>query len=159
VSAAPQTTDPTYFEHTILIGAAPTRVMSAFFEPDALAIWWQAIRSVTSPRLLGVYAVEWEPTLERDDVLGRLGGIFHGTVMEYLAGRELFVADAWWVPPDDEPIGPMSLEVSCMLDGPSCRLRVRQSGFEDTLRWRRYYAVIARGWQSSLAALKDYAER
>jgi uncharacterized protein YndB with AHSA1/START domain len=159
VPGAPQTTDPTCFEHTILIGAAPTRVMSAFFEPDALARWWQAIRSVTSPRPLGVYAVEWEPTQERDEVLGRLGGIFHGTVMEYLAGRELFVADAWWLPPDDEPIGPMSLEVSCMLDGAACRLRVRQSGFEDTLRWRRYYAVIARGWQSSLVALKEYAER
>ena len=78
-------------------------------------------------------------------MLGRLGGVFHGTVMEYLPGRELFIADAWWLPPDDEPIGPMALEVSCMLEGASCRLRVRQSGFEDSPRWRRYYAVIARG--------------
>ncbi len=132
--------------------------MSAFFDPVALAIWWQAIRSVTTARPLGVYAIEWAPTVERDDLLGRLGGVFHGTVMEYLPGRELFVADAWWMPPDGDPIGPMSLEVSCMIDGPACRLRVRQSGFEDSARWRRYYAVIGRGWQSSLAALKHYAE-
>ena len=46
-------------EHTILITAAPTRVLAAFFDPDALAAWWQAIRSVTTPRPLGVYAVEW----------------------------------------------------------------------------------------------------
>ena len=59
--------------------------MAAFFEPEALAAWWQAVRSVTSARPLGVYAIEWEPTSERDDLLGRLGGIFHGTVMEYRA--------------------------------------------------------------------------
>ena len=150
---------PTHFEHSLLIRCAPTRVMAAFFDPAALAIWWQAVRSVTSQRPLGVYAIEWEPTVERDEMLGRLGGMFHGTVMEYLPGRELFVADAWWMPPDEEPIGPMSLEVSCLLDGPACRLRVRQSGFEDTPRWRRYYSVIARGWQSSLAELKVYLER
>ena len=91
--------------------------MAAFFDPSALSEWWHAIRSVTTPRPLGVYAIEWAPTAERDDMLGRLGGVFHGTVMEYLPGRELFIADAWWVPPDDEPIGPMALEVSCMLEG------------------------------------------
>ncbi len=150
---------PTHFEQTLLIRCAPTRVMAAFFDPSALSEWWQAIRSVTTPRPLGVYAIEWAPTAERDDLLGRLGGVFHGTVMEYLPGRELFIADAWWLPPDDEPIGPMALEVSCMLEGASCRLRVRQSGFDDSPRWRRYYAVIARGWQSSLASLKEHLER
>jgi uncharacterized protein YndB with AHSA1/START domain len=146
------------FDHSILIAAAPTRVLGAFVDPDALSVWWQAIRSVTTPRPLGVYAVEWEPTAERDDLLGRLGGVFHGTVMQYLAGRELFVADAWWLPPDGDPIGPMSLEVSCAMDGPACRLRVRQSGFEESPRWRRYYDVIGRGWISSLAALKKLTE-
>jgi uncharacterized protein YndB with AHSA1/START domain len=132
--------------------------MAAFFDPHALATWWLAARSVTTPRLLGVYAVEWEPSVEHDEILGRLGGVFHGTVMEYLPGRELFVADAWWIPPDGEPIGPMSLEVSCMMDGPACRLRVRQSGFEDSPRWRRYHSLISRGWLTSLAALKEYVE-
>jgi uncharacterized protein YndB with AHSA1/START domain len=146
------------FDHSILISAAPTRVLNAFFDPRALAIWWQTIRSVTTPRALGVYAVEWEPTPDADDVLGRLGGVFHGTVMEFKAGRELFVADAWWLPPDGEPIGPMSLQVTCVLDGPACRLRVRQSGFEDAPRWRRYYSIISHGWETSLVALKEYVE-
>jgi uncharacterized protein YndB with AHSA1/START domain len=149
---------PTHFEHTLLVASAPTRVMAAFFDPHALAIWWRAARSVTTPRPLGVYAIEWEPSVETDELLGRLGGVFHGSVMEYLPGRELFVADAWWIPPDGDPIGPMSLEVSCMLDGPACRLRVRQSGFEESARWRRYYALISRGWLSALAALKEYVE-
>jgi uncharacterized protein YndB with AHSA1/START domain len=140
------------------IDCPPARVMSAFFDPPALSVWWRAVRSVTTPRPLGVYAIEWAPSSERDDLLGRLGGVFHGTVMEYLPARELFVADAWWLPPDEEPIGPMSLEVSCMLDGAACRLRVRQSGFEESARWRRYYAVIARGRHSSLTALKEYLE-
>jgi uncharacterized protein YndB with AHSA1/START domain len=152
------TSRPDAFEHSVLIRAAPTRVLNAFFEPQALAIWWQAIRSVTTPRPLGVYAVEWEPTTEADDLLGRLGGVFHGTVMDYKPGRELFVADAWWLPPDSEPIGPMSFEVRCTMDGPACRLRVRQGGFEAGPRWERYHAIIARGWRASLAVLKDHLE-
>ena len=147
------------FEHSLLINAAPTRVLAAFFDPQALETWWQVSRSVTTPRPLGIYAVEWPPTADADDVLGRLGGAFAGRVMEYVAGRELFVADAWWLPPDGDPVGPMSLEVSCRMDGPACRLVVKQHGFEDTARWRRYYAVIGGGWRSSLAALKDYLEQ
>jgi uncharacterized protein YndB with AHSA1/START domain len=146
------------FEHSVLISAAPTRVLAAFFDPHALSQWWQVVRSVTTPRPMGVFAVEWPPTADSDDLLGRLGGVFHGTVMEYLPGRELFVADAWWLPPDGDPIGPMALAVSCRMSGPVCRLHVKQTGFEDTARWRRYYAVIASGWRSSLAALKDYVE-
>lgn len=146
------------FEHTTLISSAPTRVMGAFFDPHALAVWWQASRSVTTPRPLGVYAIEWAPSPEPDEILGRLGGVFHGTVMEYLPGRELFVADAWWIPPDGDPLGPMSLEVSCTMDGPACRLRIRQSAQQDGERWRRYFEVIDRGWVSSLAALKTYIE-
>jgi uncharacterized protein YndB with AHSA1/START domain len=146
------------FEHSVLITGAPTRVLAAFFDAHALAAWWQVSRSVTTPRSMGVFAVEWPATPDRDEVLGRLGGVFHGTVMEYLPGRELFVADAWWLPPDGEPIGPMALSVSCRMSGPLCRLQVRQTGFEDSPRWRRFYAVIASGWRSSLAALKDYVE-
>ncbi|HEY3885382.1 MAG TPA: SRPBCC domain-containing protein [Vicinamibacterales bacterium] len=147
------------FEESVLIGAAPTRVLAAFFDPHALGQWWQVARSITTPRLMGVFAVEWPPTEHSDEILGRLGGVFHGTVMEYLPGRELFVADAWWLPPDGDPIGPMALEISCRMSGPVCRLVVKQTGFEDSERWRRYYAVIGAGWRSSLAALKVYLEQ
>jgi uncharacterized protein YndB with AHSA1/START domain len=146
------------FEQALMINAAPTRVLGAFFDPDALARWWQVIRSVTTARVLGVYAVEWAPSLDADEVLGRLGGVFHGTVVEYQPGRQLFVADAWWLPPDGDPLGPMGLEVSCAMDGPGCRLHVQQAGYEDGPRWQRYYAVIAPGWRASLAALKQYVE-
>jgi uncharacterized protein YndB with AHSA1/START domain len=146
------------FEHALLVSAAPTRVLSAFFDPHALAVWWQVSRSVTTPRPMGVYAVEWPPTADADEVLGRLGGVFCGRVMEYQPGREMFIADAWWLPPDGDPIGPMALEVTCRMSGPACRLQVKQTGFEDTARWRRYYTVIAGGWRSSLASLKEYVE-
>src|SRR6187200_1620689 len=149
---------PAEFEFSLLINAAPTRVLTAFFEPRALQVWWQVARSVTTPRPMGIYAIEWQPTADTDDVLGRLGGVFCGRVIEFLPGREMFVADAWWLPPDGDPIGPMALEVSCRMAGPACRLTVKQTGFEDTVRWRRYYAVIASGWRSSLAALKEYVE-
>jgi hypothetical protein len=44
------------------------------------------------------------------------------------------------------------------MDGPACRLSVRQSGFDDTPRWRRYYGVIEVGWLKSMVALKQYVE-
>lgn len=148
----------TGFDHSVLITAAPTRVLAAFVDPAALAVWWQASRAIVAARPLGVFAVEWEPTTESDDLLGRLGGVFHGTVIDYRAGQQLAVADAWWLPPDSDPIGPMALDVTCQMDGPACRLRVQQSGFEEAPRWHRYYAVIDRGWRSSMAALKEYVE-
>lgn len=147
------------FDHSILITAAPTRVMGAFFDPAALAVWWQTARSVTTPRPLGVYAVEWAPTPDSDELLGRLGGVFYGTVTDYQPGRELLVSEAWWLPPDTNPIGPMSLLVNCTMDGPACRLRVRQTGFDESPRWRRYYSVIERGWKLSMVALKEYVEQ
>jgi uncharacterized protein YndB with AHSA1/START domain len=146
------------FEHSVSIAASPSRVMAAFFDPQGLATWWHVARSVTTPRSPGVFAVEWEPTAERDELLGPLGGVFHGTVIDYLPGHKLFVGDAWWVPPEGEPIGPMALEVVCERDGAVCRLRVRQSGIGDNPRSRRYYDVIGRGWRSSMAALKAYVE-
>ena len=146
-------------KHTILITAAPARVLAAFFDPDALAAWWQTVRSVTTPRPLGVYAVEWEVTPFRDEVLGTLGGVFYGTVMEFRAGREFFVADVYWLPPQSEPIGPMALEVTCTIEGPATRVRVRQSGVEEDGRWQRYYSIIAAGWETSLKALKTHLER
>lgn len=146
-------------DRSVLISAAPTRVFAAFFDASSLQEWWQTARSVTTPRALGVYALEWEPTAHADDVLGRLGGVFYGVVMECKPGRELFVADAWWLPPDGEPLGPMALEVQCSMDGPACRVRVKQSGFGEGARWERYRDVIDRGWRASLAALKSHAER
>ncbi len=146
------------FETSLLIRATPTRVLAAFFDPVALAAWWQVIRSVTTPRPLGIYAIEWEVTPFVDEVLGPLGGVFYGTVMEYRAGRECFIADAYWLPPEGDPIGPMALEIRCRLDGRSTRLTVRQSGYEPHERWDRYYSLISQGWLVSLGALKRYLE-
>jgi uncharacterized protein YndB with AHSA1/START domain len=143
----------------IRIAAPAPVVLRAFFEPDALGAWWQARRSVTTPRTLGPFVVEWEPTVFRDDVLGRLGGVFRGTVMQFDAGRGFFVADAYWLPPDGEPIGPMALTVTVEADGDGAsRVRVVQRGFEESERWRRYYDVITQGWERALASLKSLLE-
>ena len=146
------------FEQNLVIAASPATVFDCFFSPEALRAWWQAVRSVTTPVPFGVYAVEWATTPYRDDVLGPLGGVFHGTVVDVAQGRHFYVADAWWIPPNGQPIGPMGLQVKCEDDPGGCKLNVRQDGYEDAPRWLRYYAVTARGWQVSLIALKRYAE-
>ena len=147
-------------ERTITIYAPPQRVMAAFFNPHDLAQWWQVVRSVTVARPLGMYAIEWAPSEYRDELLGPLGGAFHGTVMEYRPGVEFFVADAYWSPPDGDPIGPMALEVRCapQTTPQMTRLVVRQSGEDEGQRWQRYFDVAATGWQRALADLKQYLD-
>ena len=146
------------FEHSIVITAAPGTVLTAFFDPAALTVWWDTIRSVTTPRPLGIYAIEWRNTPFSDELLGTLGGVFYGTVIDFHPGHEFFLADAYWLPPQSEPFGPMALEVSCQTEGPATRLRVHQSGSDEGVRWQRYYALISAGWQSSLEGLKRYLE-
>jgi uncharacterized protein YndB with AHSA1/START domain len=145
---------------TAIIAAPAGRVMRAFFDAGALNAWWQVAHAVTTPRLLGPYAIEWEATDFRDDVLGRLGGVFRGTIVQFEAGERFFVADAFWLPPDGEPIGPMALEVTLQSEpGGATRVRVTQTGFEESARWRRYYEVIGVGWTRALAALKSLLEK
>ena len=146
------------FAHSLTIDAPPAVVLDAFFDQEALAAWWQVKRSLCVPRPLGSYAIEWDPTEWSDEVLGRLGGAFRGTVIEFKAGREFFVADAYWLPPDGEPIGPMALEASCTELGERVILRVRQSGWEDSRRWSRYYEILASNLPGSLDELKRYVE-
>lgn len=146
-------------ERTVIVQAPADRVLRAFFDPDDLAEWWQVSRSVTVPRPLGTYAVEWASTEYRDEVLGPLGGAFHGTVIDYRPGAEFFVADAFWSPPEGDPIGPMALEVHCASKGAHLTsLTVRQAGEDDGPRWQRYFEVVATGWQRALAALKQYLD-
>jgi len=146
------------FTHSLTINAPPAAVLDAFFDPDALAAWWHVTRSLCVARPLGVYAIEWAPTEWKDDVLGRLGGAFRGTVIEFKAGREFFLADAYWLPPDGDPIGPMALEATCTQLGDRTVLKLRQSGWEPSPRWSRYYDVVATGLTLALDELKQYAE-
>ena len=144
----------------VRIAAPAAVVLRAFFEPGALNAWWGVEHAVTTPRMLGAYAIEWPPTHFRDDVLGRLGGVFRGTVMQYDAGRGFFVADAFWLPPDGDPIGPMALNVTVDEEaGGVSRVHVVQRGFEESERWRRYYDVITQGWERALASLKSLLDR
>jgi uncharacterized protein YndB with AHSA1/START domain len=146
------------FDHSLAIEAPPTRVLEAFFNADDLAAWWHASRSLCHPRPFGNYAVEWPPAAAKDEVLGRMGGVFRGTVIEFKPGREFFVADAYWLPPDGDPIGPMAFEASCTTLGERVVLRVRQSGGENNRRWARYYELLTPNLIDSLNGLKTYLE-
>src|SRR6186997_344848 len=143
---------------SLVIKSPPSRVLKAFFDADALGAWWQAARSVTTPRVLGAYAIEWSSTDFEDDLLGRLGGVFRGTVMQFDPGCGFLVADAYWLPPDGDPIGPMALEVTCSRHTWGTQLHLRQSGYEEGPRWRRYYEVMGPGWSRALESLKKYVE-
>jgi uncharacterized protein YndB with AHSA1/START domain len=145
---------------SIAIGAPVDRIVAAFFDPDALRAWWGVAHSVTTPRVLGPYAIQWPPTEFRDEMLGRLGGVFRGTVMQFEPGAGFFVADAFWLPPDGEPIGPMALEVSVRPEETAAaRVRVTQNGYEESARWRRYYEVAEFGWERALASLRKLLEK
>jgi hypothetical protein len=144
----------------IRIRATPARVLQAFFDPRDLAAWWDVSHAVTVPRPLGPYAVQWAPTTFTDDVLGRLGGTLHGTLMDVREASSFFLADVYYVPPDGAPIGPMALEVqvSGIEDDRSTELRIRQSGDDEGARWQRYFNVMAGGWERALEALREHLE-
>ena len=153
------------FDYTLQISAPPHKVLAAFFHPRALSAWWEVAAVVASPRSLGPYALEWAPTDARDEVLGLLGGIYHGTVIEFRPGAGFFVADVYWLPPEGEPVGPMALEVSCTPAGgggddqrQATILRVAQRGVDDSPRWLRYYEVIGAAWPIAFERLKAYLE-
>ena len=63
------------------------------------------------------------------------------------------------------PIGPMALEVRlsawCHAQTvcPCTKVRVTQSGFEESPRWRRYYDVAQSQWQHQLESLKALLEK
>jgi uncharacterized protein YndB with AHSA1/START domain len=147
------------FTHSLSIEAPPAAVLDAFFTPEALAAWWNVTRSLCTPRPLGSYALEWAAPEWRDDTLGRLGGCFHGTVMEYRKAREFFVADCYWLPPDSDPIGPMAFEARCSVQGFRTLLHVRQSGWDNSPRWARYYDILDSGFPVALDELRRYVER
>jgi uncharacterized protein YndB with AHSA1/START domain len=143
---------------TITINAPCETILAAFFDHRTLSEWWHISRSLCVPRVLGCYAVEWEATSNRDDILGRLGGVFHGTVMSFDPHHEFFVAEAYWMAPDGEPLGPMAFEVTCSADVPGTMLRVRQSGVDTSPRADRYYEVVSDGLAVSLQRLKALLE-
>ena len=146
---------------TQLIQAPPARVLAAFFSDADLTGWWQVVRTVAVPRPLGLYAVEWPTTDFRDELLGRLGGTFHGTIIDYRPNAAFFIADAFWQPPDGDPIGPMALEVHCRPhdNGRQTMVTVRQSGEGTGPRWQRYFHIMERGWEAALQELKVYIDR
>lgn len=146
---------------TQLIQAPPARVMQAFFTDTDLKGWWQVTRAFTVARTLGMYAIEWESTDFKDEILGRLGGSFYGMIMDYRPNAAFFLAEAYWQPPDGEPIGPMALEVQCRPhgNGRQTMITVRQSGEGEGPRWERYFQIMNRGWEGALSEMKSYIDR
>ncbi len=150
--------DPSTFDATIEIDAPPDAVHAAFFDAGSLRAWWGTCGSVTTATPLGVFAVEWPVSADADPLIGPFGGAFYGMVIDVRPGREFFLADAYWVPPAGDPIGPMALDVTCEPIGTGTRLRVHQSGCDDSPRWQRYYRVMGARWLAALKALKAHLE-
>ena len=98
-------------QRAMRIRSTPGRVLAAFFDPNDLAIWWETSHAVTVARPLAPYAVQWPPTSFTDEVLGKLGGTLHGTVMDVREGASFFLAEVYYTPPEGAPIGPMAIEV------------------------------------------------
>jgi len=160
--------DQPAFDHSLRIESPPSKVIAAFFDLRALAHWWDVANAITTPRALGVYALQWRTSDTTDELLGPFGGVLHGTVVDFQPARGFLVADCYWLPPDGDPIGPMAIEVACRPAergagpaevAPATLLRITQRGIEgDSPRWVRYYELLARGWPPALDRLRAYLE-
>jgi uncharacterized protein YndB with AHSA1/START domain len=155
---------PLKLDVTLDIAAPVELVFQSFFDAGALGSWQGTARSIAVPRLLGPYVLEWPPSVESDEVLGRTGGIFRATVMHIEPNDHVFLADAFWLPPDGGPLGPLAVQVTfsptALPDGnQSTVVRVVMTGFDDGVRWRRYLGLATTQWQRGLAILKNLLER
>ncbi len=146
---------------TQLIPAPPARVMQAFFADADLKSWWRVTRAFTVARPLGMYAIEWESTDFKDEVLGRLGGSFHGTIIDYRPDAAFFLAEVVLAAPRWRADWPDGAQVHCRPhgNGRSTMVTVRQSGEGEGPRWERYFAIMERGWEGALREMKAYMER
>ena len=155
---------PLKLDVTLDIVAPVERVFQSFFDASALAAWQGTSRSIAVPRLLGPYVLEWPPSAERDEMLGRLGGIFRATVMHIEPNDHAFLADAFWLPPDGGPLGPLAVQLTftpaATPDGnQSTVVRVVMTGFDDGVRWKRYLGLATAQWQQGLGVLKTLLEK
>ena len=155
---------PLKLDVSLDITAPVELVFHAFFDAPALGAWHNTSRSNAIPRLLGPYVLEWQPSAERDEVLGRMGGVFRATVMHIEPNDHVFLADAFWLPPDGGPLGPLSVQMtftsSATPDGRASTLvRVVMTGFDDGMRWKRYLGLATTQWQKALGVLKLLLER
>lgn len=146
------------FTYSLTIKAPAENILRSFFDHEALRQWWHIKRSLATPRTFGAYAVEWDVTDWSDELLGRLGGVFHGTVITWDPPNEFFVANAYWLAPDGEAIGPMAFEVTCTAARDGVIVRVRQSGCDESARWKRYYELMGHGLAESLERMRFLLE-
>ena len=149
---------------TLDITAPVDLVFHAFFDAPSLGAWHATSRSIAIPRLLGPYVLEWPPSLDRDEMLGRMGGVFRATVMQIEPNDHVFLADAFWLPPDGGPLGPLAVQITftpkATPEGTrSTLVRVVMTGFDDGVRWRRYLGLTTTQWQTALGVLKMLLER
>ena len=156
--------NPLKLDVTLEIGAPAELVFSAFFDAPALGAWQGTSRSIAVPRLLGPYVLEWPASVERDEVLGRMGGIFRATVMHIEPNDHLFLADAFWLPPDGGPLGPLAVQITFTPTATSdavrsTLVRVVITGFDEGVRWKRYLGLATTQWQRGLNVLKLLLER
>ncbi len=158
--AAPPDDQPNLLQRAMRIRSTPGRVLAAFFDPNDLRVWWEVSQSVTVARPLAPYAVQWPTTSFTDEVLGKLGGTLHGTVMDFRDADSFFLAEVYYTPPEGAPIGPMALEVRVrpLEGGRSTELAVRLSGEGEGPRWQRYFAVMGDGWDRALDGLREHLE-
>jgi len=149
---------------TLEMLAPVEKAFQAFFDSVALGEWLSTTRAIAVPRLLGPYVLEWPISTERDEVLGRTGGVFRATVMHIESNDHVFLADAFWLPPDGGPLGPLAVQITFTPKATpegrqSALVRVVMTGFDDGVRWRRYLGLATSQWQKALGDLKTLLEK
>ena len=143
------------FTHSLTIEAPPAAVLDAFFDADALAAWWRVKRSLCVPRPLGVL----RRGMGADRVAGRnlrparrrvsRNGDRVQARTRVLSRRSVLAAARRRSGRSDGARGDVHAA------GNSTVLHVRQSGWEDSTRWSRYYELIATGFTVALEEMKN----
>ena len=136
----------------VLVGVSPERAFDAFVElSDVLS--WLADGAVIGPRPGGNWGLGWYADSDSDAGYSSIGQF-----EVFDPGRRFVVASLMFSTPEGESFGPMRLVVEFEKVAEGTRVRVTQSGIEESGAGAAYRDRLGPGWDRMLRDLKVWLE-
>jgi len=136
----------------VLVRVSPERAFDAFVElSDVLS--WLADGAVIGRRLGGNWGLGWYADSDSDAGYSSIGQF-----EVFDPGHRFVVSDLMFSTPEGESFGPMRVVVEFERLEEGTRVRVTQTGFEESGAGAAYRDRVGPGWERMLTDLKAWLE-
>ena len=134
------------------IRSKPSKIISAFTDPDMLREWWNVERTLIDTRPDGLYALAWNISPKG------FGFVSTGITKTYHPDSTLIVDNFLYLNPEKSFLGPMTLAIRAQPTASLTELYLCQDGYQDGGDWDWYYEAVKEAWPATVQTLKDYLE-